>query len=291
MGQRGFVRETYGRRGIGTPPLTGPRPSRGRPDVMNEAISFSVAGLAAVPPDAEMPAIHEQLVVFARELGTLYRLERSRRAELEIVLANLQQTYIATMKTLAEVIEAKDRTTRGHLERTQAYGLALTKRIDGDLVRSPTLGYGFFLHDVGKVGIPEHILAKTGPLSLAEWDVMRTHPVIGAQIVAPMAFLTTTVELIRHHHERFDGSGYPDGLAGDDIPLSARIFAVADSFDAMTSDRPYRGSIGIERALGEIRDGSGGQFDPEVVRVFVDMIDRGADGDEPELAAALGQAC
>ena len=259
---------------------------------MNEATSFPVARLAAVAPsDAEMPTIHEQLIVFARELGALYRLERSRSAELEIVLDNLQQTYIATMKSLAQVIEAKDRTTRGHLERTQAYGLALTRRIDGDLVQSPTLGYGFFLHDIGKVGIPERILCKTGPLDVAEWDVMRTHPVIGAQIVAPMTFLTTTVELIRLHHERFDGSGYPDGLRRDAIPLSARIFAVADSFDAMTSDRPYRGSIGIERALAEIRDGSETQFDPEVVRVFVDMIEHGADADEPELAAALAHVC
>jgi HD-GYP domain-containing protein (c-di-GMP phosphodiesterase class II) len=256
---------------------------------MNEMTPFPQSDLAAAP-DAEMPTVHEQLIVFARELGELYRLERSRSAELQIVLDNLQQTYIATMKSLAQVIEAKDRTTRGHLERTQAYGLALTKRVDGDLVQSPTLGYGFFLHDIGKVGIPEHILCKTGALDRAEWDVMRTHPVIGAQIVAPMAFLTTTVELIRHHHERFDGSGYPDGLRGDAIPLSARIFAVADSFDAMTSDRPYRGSIGIERALAEIRGGSGTQFDPEIVRVFVDMIDRGAERDEAELAAALRHA-
>jgi HD-GYP domain-containing protein (c-di-GMP phosphodiesterase class II) len=294
VGQSLFVRETYGPLGTGTPPLTGCSGADrdGRPDLTSEAMSFPEAGLkAATPSDEELPGIHEQLVVFARELGALYRLERSRSAELEIVLENLQQTYIATMKSLAQVIEAKDRTTRGHLERTQAYGLALTRRIDGDLVQSPTLGYGFFLHDIGKVGIPEHILCKTGPLDVAEWDIMRSHPVIGAQIVAPMAFLTTTVELIRHHHERFDGSGYPDGLRGDDIPLSARIFAVADSFDAMTSDRPYRGSIGIERALAEIRGGSGTQFDPEVVRVFVDMIEQGADPDEPELAAALGYAC
>jgi HD-GYP domain-containing protein (c-di-GMP phosphodiesterase class II) len=256
---------------------------------MNEA-TFPVAQAApAAAADAEMPTVHEQLIVFARELGALYRLERSRSAELEIVLQNLQETYIATMKSLAQVIEAKDRTTRGHLERTQAYGLALTRRIDGAL-ESPTLGYGFFLHDIGKVGIPENILCKGGPLNGAEWDVMRTHPVIGAQIVAPMSFLTTTVELIRHHHERFDGSGYPDGLRGDSIPLPARIFAVADSFDAMTSDRPYRGSIGIERALAEIRGGSGTQFDPEVVRVFVEMIETGSAADEPELAAALRHA-
>jgi HD-GYP domain-containing protein (c-di-GMP phosphodiesterase class II) len=136
------------------------------------------------------------------------------------------------------------------------------------------------------VGIPEHILCKAGPLSVDEWTVMRNHPIIGAQIVAPIAFLSEAVDLIRHHHERFDGSGYPDGLAGEAIPLAARIFSVADSFDAMTSDRPYRGAIGLEPALEEIRAGAGTQFDPEVVRVFVGMVEQDPPPDE-ELAHAL----
>jgi ribonuclease P protein subunit RPR2 len=228
--------------------------------------------------DAELPAVHEQLIVFARELGELYRLERARSAELERVLASLQETYIATMKSLAQVIEAKDATTRGHLDRTQTYGLTLAGRVDADLL-TEELGYGFFLHDIGKVGIPEHILCKRGPLSAKEWQVMRTHPLVGAQIVAPIAFLQGAVELVRHHHERFDGTGYPDGLRGDRIPLAARVFAVADSFDAMTSDRPYRSAMGVERALAEIQGGAGTQFDPEVVRVFVEMIRE----DPPEL--------
>jgi len=224
--------------------------------------------------DPEMPAVHEQLIVFARELGELYRLERARSAELERVLASLQETYLATMKSLAQVIEAKDRTTRGHLERTQTYGVALARRIAPSLVdASPTLGYGFFLHDIGKVGIPEHILCKEGPLDDGEWEVMRRHPVIGAQIIAPISFLSGAVELIRHHHERFDGSGYPDALRGEEIPLTARVFAVVDAFDAMTSERPYRGPMQLERALDEIRRGAGAQFDPEVVRVFAQMIE------------------
>ena len=236
--------------------------------------------------DPELPAVHEQLIVFARELGDLYRLERARTAELEQVLASLQQTYIATMKSLAQVIEAKDRTTRGHLDRTQAYGIALARKIDETLVETPTLGYGFFLHDIGKVGIPEQILCKDGPLTEPEWLVMRSHPVIGADIVAPMGFLAETVDLIRHHHEWFDGSGYPDGLAGEAIPLTARIFSVADSFDAMTSDRPYRDSIGIERALGEIRGGAGTQFDPDIVDAFVEMVgDQPPGNDRPGLRA------
>ena len=229
--------------------------------------------------DPELPAVHEQLIVFARELGDLYRLERARTAQLETALDNLQRTYLDTMTSLARVVEAKDRATRGHLDRTQAYGIALARKIDPVLVETPTLGYGFFLHDIGKVGVPENILCKDGPLTTEEWDVMRSHPLVGADIVAPMGFLAETVTLIRHHHERFDGSGYPDGLRGESIPLAARIFAVADAFDAMTSDRPYRDSIGVERALHEIRGGAGSQFDPEVVRTFVEMIEDRPDPD------------
>jgi len=256
---------------------------------MKDATRFPAA--PAIHADPELPAVHEQLIVFARELGDLYRLERSRSAELERVLQSLQETYIATMKSLAQVIEAKDRTTRGHLDRTQAYGLALARRIAPDLVATPNLGYGFFLHDIGKVGVPEHILCKEGPLTGEEWTVMRNHPVVGAQIIAPITFLTGAVELIRHHHERFDGSGYPDGLRAEEIPLAARIFAVADSFDAMTSDRPYRGAMRVDRALAEIDGGAGTQFDPEVVRVFVHMIEAGpSTASDEDFAAALRQA-
>ncbi len=236
---------------------------------MNERLDLgAVLGFSS---DPELPAVHGQLIVFARELGELYRLERARSAELERVLASLQDTYIATMKSLAQVIEAKDLTTRGHLDRTRAYGLELARRVDPALV-TEDLGYGFFLHDIGKVGIPEQILSKRGPLSAREWEVMRTHPIVGAQIVAPIAFLQGAVDLVRHHHERFDGTGYPDGLRAEEIPLEARVFSVADCFDAMTSDRPYRGAMEIERALVEIEGGAGSQFDPAVVRVFVQMV-------------------
>jgi HD-GYP domain-containing protein (c-di-GMP phosphodiesterase class II) len=241
-----------------------------------------------MPQDPELPAVHEQLIVFARELGDLYRLERARSAELERVLASLQDTYIATMKSLAQVIEAKDLTTRGHLDRTQAYGIALARRIDPEMATAE-LGYGFFLHDIGKVGIPEQILCKAGPLSDDEWAVMRTHPTIGAQIVQPIQFLGGAVELIRHHHERFDGSGYPDGLKADRIPLAARVFSVADSFDAMTSDRPYRGAMDVERALEEVSEHAGTQFDPEVVKVFVDMVRDDPPSDE-DFHRALARA-
>ena len=194
--------------------------------------------------DPELPAIHAQLVVFARELGGLYQAERNRTQELEQALDSVREMYVATMTSLAQVVEAKDSTTRGHLDRTQRYGLALAERVDPQLVERPEVAYGFFLHDIGKVGIPESVLCKPGPLTDDEWDIMRTHPSIGAQIVEPIRFLEGAVEIVRTHHERWDGRGYPIGLRGEEIPLAARVFAIADCFDAMTSDRSrHRGGL------------------------------------------------
>lgn len=223
--------------------------------------------------DPEFSTVQAQLLVFARELSEVYHLERKRSTDLERALWSLQNTYVATMKTLAQVVEAKDSTTRGHLDRAYEYGLALARMIDPDLAERPELGYGFFLHDIGKVGVPEQILCKVGPLTESEWEMMRAHPSIGAQIVAPIHFLGDAVEIIRHHHERMDGEGYPRQLRGEEIPLAARIFSVADSFDAMTSDRPYRKALPLERALQELEDGSGTQFDPDVVDAFMSLVE------------------
>jgi HD-GYP domain-containing protein (c-di-GMP phosphodiesterase class II) len=237
---------------------------------------MSVTHIAQAPGaqasgDAEVPALHAQLVVFAREIGSLYQAERARSRELEEALDGVREMYVSTMTSLATVVEAKDPTTRGHLDRTHRYGLALAARIDPELAARPEVGYGFFLHDIGKVGVPESVLCKRGPLDEAEWAVMREHPAIGAQIVAPIRFLSGAVDIVRSHHERWDGAGYPRGLRGEDIPLAARIFAIADSFDAMTSDRPYRAAMPLEQALDEIRDGAGTQFDPEVAKAFLEL--------------------
>jgi HD-GYP domain-containing protein (c-di-GMP phosphodiesterase class II) len=235
----------------------------------------------AMPDSPEdLATVHAQLIVFARELSEMYHLERERSRELEGVLRHVQETYLATMKTLAQVVEAKDRTTRGHLDRAHSLGVELARRIDPELAERPEVGYGFFLHDIGKVGIPEDILCKNGAPSDPEWSVMREHPTIGAQIVAPIQFLGDAVQVIRHHHERFDGTGYPSQMRGEEIPLAARVFAVADSYDAMTSDRPYRDAMPKERALEEISAGSGSQFDPDVVEVFLDLA-----REEPALAS------
>jgi HD-GYP domain-containing protein (c-di-GMP phosphodiesterase class II) len=219
----------------------------------------------------ELVAGRAQLLRFAEDVRDLYRQERQRARDLQRVLGELNDSYISTMETLAHMVEAKDPDTRRHLERTSELALAVARRIDPDLARRPQLAHGFLLHDIGKVGISERILTKAGPLTAQEWAQMQTHPLIGVRIVSPIRFLGDAVDVIRHHHEKFDGSGYPMGLRGREIPLSARIFSVADAFDAMTSDRPYRPAMRAEDAIEEIAVCSGAHFDPEVVDPFLTL--------------------
>lgn len=233
------------------------------------------SGTGNLSRDPEAGSLSDQLKIFAREIGLLYSAERVRTRELEHALERAREMYIATMKSLAHVVEAKDPTTRGHLDRTAAYGIALTQEVDPELAARPEVMHGFFLHDIGKVGIPESILCKPGPLTELEWVVMRSHPNQGARIVEPIPFMEKAVEIVRSHHERWDGGGYPRGLRGEEIPLAARIFAIADSYDAMTSDRPYRTALDPECAAEEIRAGSGTQFDPRCVEAFEALVERG----------------
>ncbi len=229
--------------------------------------------------------VRTQLLVFAQEIKEIYQQERRRSHELERVLEQLNEAYLSTMKTLAFLVEAKDVGTRLHLDRTSRYGLALARVVAPELAARPELGYGFLLHDIGKVGVSERILTKRGPLTPSEWAVMRTHPLIGAQVVAPMAFLGRATDVIRCHHERWDGLGYPRGLRGDEIPLGARIFSVVDAYDAMTSDRPYRRAISAVSAIEQIARGSGTQFDPDIVEAFLIMMGDRAPAPEPHLVA------
>lgn len=226
----------------------------------------------------ELERTRNQLLVFARDMSTVYQRKREHEKKLSALLDELRTDYLAIVETLALVVEAKDQYTAKHLERCKKYGIALANRIDPDMV-TPQLQYGFLLHDVGKIGIPEGILTKAGPLTVQETKIMRTHPEIGVQLVAPMRRVLdrVTVEVIRHHHERFDGTGYPDGKKGEDIPLAARVFSVVDAFDAMTTDRPYRASVGLEAALERLRDGAGIQFDPYVVAEFEALVAEGID--------------
>lgn len=223
----------------------------------------------------ELERAKAQLIIIGRNMGELYRASRRQSHELERLMGELHISYLGIVETLAHTVEAHDQYTRRHLERCREYGSVLARAVDPSLL-TPDLEYGFLLHDVGKIGVPDAILAKPGPLSAEEMRLMQTHPIYGVSMVAPLGrFLgESAMEVIRHHHERFDGSGYPDRLSGDGIPLAARVFAVVDSFDAMTSDRPYRKALSLEEALDRLKRGAGSQFDPGIVDAFTGLLDR-----------------
>jgi response regulator RpfG family c-di-GMP phosphodiesterase len=209
----------------------------------------------------------EQLLIYARDLASIAQAERTQR-EL------LQEAYRQTATALADAVDVRDRATGLHAKRVQRYALGLAEAVDGTLLADPSVEYGFLLHDVGKIGIADHVLLKPGPLTDDERELVSMHPTIGAQILRDVALLQGAgLDVVRHHHERWDGAGYPDRLAADQIPLGARVFAVADTLDAMTSDRPYRTALGWDDAVEEILAQSGRQFDPEVVQAFVAVED------------------
>lgn len=191
----------------------------------------------------------------------------------------LQSTYLSTVKALVSIIEAKDAYTRGHTERVAEYAVALAAKLRLPKNRIRDIAFGAVLHDIGKLLVYERVLNKRENLTDEEWEMLKKHPEAGAKIIENMAFLSGTVPLVRHHHERFDGSGYPDGLKGEQIPLGARIITVADSYDAMTTNRPYREALGDETAMKILRSKAGRQFDPEVVSAFIELIER--DGFQP----------
>jgi ribonuclease P protein subunit RPR2 len=181
-----------------------------------------------------------------------------------------------TVSALASALESKDTGTRAHSQRVQSYATALAKVVaEENVVRDPSTPYGFLLHDVGKIGIPDGILQKPGPLSAPERRRMQTHTVLGEAMLSGVAFLQGEgLRVVRSHHERWDGRGYPDGLGGGEIPLGARIFAVADALDAMTSHRPYRRALSWQTARTEILAQRKRQFDPDVVDAFVEAESR-----------------
>ncbi|MDX6676339.1 MAG: hypothetical protein QOE31_391 [Solirubrobacteraceae bacterium] len=220
--------------------------------------------LAQRAADAEEKEL--QLQRYAADLRETFMQERSRSAE-------LRRSYMLTVRALASAVEARDAYTGRHAERVAAYGLALAEVFGMRLGDEPEIEFGFLLHDAGKVAVPDAILFKPGPLTDAERLVMQQHPVTGSEIVREIDFLGAARDVIRSHHERWDGSGYPDGLAGQDIPLSARVFAVADTLDALTTRRPYREPSTIAVAREIIDAGGGTHFDPAVIAAFHELPD------------------
>jgi response regulator RpfG family c-di-GMP phosphodiesterase len=191
-----------------------------------------------------------------------------RTAELDAALRSLGDAYRTTLRALTAALEARDSETHGHSERVVNFSLRLGREMGLDAEQTRSLEFGSLLHDIGKIGVPDAILRKPGALSESEWVRMREHPLHGQRILRGIEFLEGAARVVAQHHEKWDGTGYPVGLRGEEIDLNARIFAVADAFDAITSDRVYRRGRSYEEAAAELEDYAGRQFDPTVVEAF-----------------------
>ncbi len=220
---------------------------------------------SATPPllaEAAETTPRDQLLLYAGDVRRLLEVERRHRR-------NIERSYRETLGALANALESRDVGTGKHSARVQRYARELTAVVAPELLADPSVDFGYLLHDIGKVGIPDRILSKPGPLDADERRIMETHTTLGAQILSGVGMLAERgIEIVRHHHERWDGRGYPDRLEGARIPLAARVFAVADALDAMTSDRPYRAAGEWTEACTELERGAGVQFDPDVVEAF-----------------------
>src|SRR5581483_8442682 len=245
--------------------------------------------------DDDLPRIYAQAQAYAEELHRLYLDRRAAEAELAQKVLELERshqqllayasdlgelnqrlkaTYRQTLEALGRAVDQRDGMTGGHCVRVAEYSRILGERMLGPRVQElQVLEYGGLLHDVGKIAIPDAILRKNGPLTDEEWIVMRQHPMLGWEILHGIAFLTDALPIVRYHHERFDGAGYPEGLRGDAIPIGARIFSVADAFDAMTADRHYRRALSLDEAMAELRRNAGTQFVPAVVDTLEDVAE------------------
>lgn len=230
-----------------------------------DRLTKSGVPLTTTAPRAVEPRDDEELLLYARDLRHMLGVERRQREMLE-------RSYLETVTALATALEWKDTDTHDHSQRVMRYALELLRTIDPQFVeRDRGIEYGFLLHDVGKIGIPDDILQKPGALTAPERERMQQHTLLGEEMLSRIALLEGEgLRVVRSHHERWDGTGYPDGLRADETPLGARIFAVADALDAMTSDRPYRHALAWTEAREEIMLESGRQFDPVVVEAFAD---------------------
>jgi HD-GYP domain-containing protein (c-di-GMP phosphodiesterase class II) len=192
--------------------------------------------------------------------------------DLKKTYRRLQHAILQSLLGLANALEAKDPYTHGHSTRVSRLSRQMALRLGLPRESRETIVQAALVHDLGKIGVPEEVLVKRGPLTDEEWRLMRRHPLTGAQIVAPLEFFADGAIIVRHHHERLDGSGYPDGLAGEMIPLGARIVAVADVYDALTSERPYRAALSHREAIDVLQREQGRTLDARFVSLFVDLV-------------------
>jgi putative nucleotidyltransferase with HDIG domain len=237
-----------------------------------QAFDFLLKPLLVEEVTRSVTRTFERLSVLRRARayrGSLESTIQRRTRELEVALSELESNYQMTLEALVAALDAREHETYSHSLRVRAYTRCLARRAGYPPALLPSLEQGALLHDIGKVAVADAILLKPGKLTAEEWVEMRKHPTAGDEILKRVPFLGPASAVVRHHHERFDGTGYPDALKGAEIPLGARLFTVADTLDAMTSDRAYRRSPGVEAARAEIQKYSGRQFDPHIVELFL----------------------
>jgi len=227
--------------------------------------------LAEAPIGFLMAIVYVEVGIFGILLFFLPLLLARRSFEL---YTKMRKVYLDTIRALAAAIDAKDPYTKGHSERVAETSVALAQELNLPGREIENIEYTALLHDIGKIGIADNILGKNSSLTDEEFDKIKEHTVMGAKIIEPVDFLKNSYEAIYHHHEKYNGAGYPDGLKEKDIPLSARIIAVADAYDAMGSDRPYRKKLSKDKILNELKDQSGKQFDPEIVKALILVLGR-----------------
>jgi putative nucleotidyltransferase with HDIG domain len=242
-------------------------------------VAHAWSGLVAGAIAAYVPHINAFSLVLILIVGAVgyatVRVYVQKAEESTDRLHKLNDLYLATIRALAMAIDAKDQVTHGHIRRVQVYAVGLAEALGvSDELTLKGIEAGALLHDTGKIAVPEHILNKPGKLSAQEYEKMKTHVTIGADILSGIDFPYPVIPLVRHHHENWDGTGYPDRLAGEAIPLGARILSVVDCFDALTSDRPYRRALSTEQALDILRERSGTMYDPRVVEKFIETYPR-----------------
>jgi len=242
-----------------------------------EAIRLGANDFILKPVDLELVAFSVKKALDQKKMEeeieshhkNLEKLVGERTSKLQQALLVIKKGHLDSVKALAGAIDAKDPYTRGHSDRVRRMNMRIGTKMGFSEERLENLVFGALLHDIGKIGIRDEVLQKKGQLSPEEYQYVQQHPLIGVKIVEGIDFFKDKISIIRNHHEHFDGSGYPDGLIGEVIPLEARIIAVADSFDAMTSLRPHRRAMPVDEVIEEMERGKGKQFDPRVLEIFL----------------------
>jgi putative two-component system response regulator len=246
-------------------------------DMAVEAIRLGATDFIIKPVDLELVAFSVKKALEQKRMEeqieahhkNLEMLVEERTSKLQRALLVVKQTHLDSVKVLAGAIDAKDPYTRGHSDRVRRMSMRIAAQLGFSQEKLENLVFGALLHDIGKIGIRDEVLQKKGPLSPEEYQYVQQHPLIGVKIVEGIDFFKDKIPMIRSHHEHYDGSGYPDGLIGEVIPLEARIIAVSDAFDSMTSLRPHRRAMPVDEVLVEMEKGKGRQFDPNILDIFL----------------------